>query len=63
MLFDASTTYASGEPHGDTGYSSYQDTSVLGKYHLKDLGAPNLLIGIVGLAFIAYLVHRHGGRK
>lgn len=63
MLFDSSTTYASGQPHGDTGYSAYQDVSWLGKYHLDKLGSPNLLIGITGLAVIAYLVHRHGGRR
>lgn len=63
MLFDASTTYASGEPHGDAGYSDYHRVSVLGKYHLDQLTAPNIWIGLGGLALIAFLVHKYGGRK
>lgn len=63
MLFNASTVYAPGEPHGDVpARSGYQDTTILGRFHLDQVGSINLWIGIGGLLLIAYLVHRHGGR-
>lgn len=63
MLFDASTTYAPGEPRGDAGYSQFQRVGKLGHYDLRQLSSPNVLVGLVGIAAVAYLVHRYGGRK
>lgn len=62
MLFNASTVYAPGEPHGVEGRSGYQDMSLLGRYHLDKLSPPSVLVGILGLLLVAYLVHR-AGRK
>ncbi|OLE23432.1 MAG: hypothetical protein AUG49_15975 [Catenulispora sp. 13_1_20CM_3_70_7] len=65
MLFEASTTYAPGEEHGDVGYSRSMDMSQLARYHLtRAAAAPRLWIGIAGLAAVAWLVHTHrGGRS
>lgn len=63
MLFDASTTYAPGEPRGDSGYGQYQRVGPLGHYDLSALKSPNLLIGVAGLAAIALLVHKYGGGR
>lgn len=61
MLFDASTTYAAGEPHGDVGYSAYMDVD---RYNLATaVRSPNVWIGLIGIAVVAYLVHKHGGKR
>lgn len=58
MLFDASTTYAPGQPHGDAGYSNYQNVNTLGRYHLDKLKPPNIVIGLAVLLALAYYLHR-----
>lgn len=63
MLFEASNVYAPGEPRGDAGKSGYQNMGLLGRYHLDQLKLTNIWIGLGGLAVLAYLVHKHGGRK
>jgi hypothetical protein len=64
MLFNASTVYAPGEPHGDvSARSGYQDVSWLGRYHLDQIDMPRVWVGLAGLALLAYLVHRHGGGR
>ena len=65
MLFEASTTYAPGEEHGDVGYSQSMNMSQLGRYHLAQLQGPRLWVGLAGLAALAWLVHTHqrGRRK
>lgn len=63
MLFDASTTYAPGEPRGAVGYGDYQHVGRLGHYDLASLKPPNVVIGILGLALLAFLVHKYGGRR
>jgi hypothetical protein len=65
MLFNASTVYAPGEPHGDvSGSSGYQNVNLLGRYHLDEILRPNVWVALIALALVAYIVHRHGrGRK
>lgn len=63
-LFAAADTYAPGEP-GTQGLapSQGQNLSVLGRYHLDQLRQPNVWLGLGGLALVAFLVHKYGGRK
>jgi len=63
VLFDASTTYAPGEPRGDAGTGQYQRVGKLGHYDLSAIKSPNVLIGLAGLTIIAFLVHKYGGKK
>jgi len=63
VLFDASATYAPGEPRGDVPYGTYQSTDVLGRYHLDQLKPYSLWIGVGGLLLLAYLVHKYGGKR
>lgn len=63
MLFDASVVYAAGEPRGDVGISNYQRMDRVARYHLDQLKVPNLWLALGGLALIAVLVHKYGGRK
>lgn len=63
MLFDASNVYAPGEPRGDIPRGQYQNMSVLGRYHLDQLKLPNVWLGLAVIALLAYLVHKHGGRR
>lgn len=58
MLFDASTTYAPGQPRGDAPYSNYQNVNILGRYDLTALKSPNILIGLGVLVAVAYFLHR-----
>lgn len=62
MLFDASTTYAPGEPHGNVGYSQYQNVNILGRFHLDQVLQPNVVLGLAGLAAVVVLLHKFGGR-
>jgi hypothetical protein len=63
MLFEASTTYAPGEPRGYGGYGDYQRTGPKGHYDLSILRSPNLVIGAAVLVGIAYWLHRRGGKR
>lgn len=63
MLFASSNVYAPGEPRGYDGSSDGQRVSILGKYHLDQLRQPNVVIGLLGLALVAVLVHRSGKRR
>jgi len=64
MLFEASTVYAPGEPHGDVGYSDYMNMTPLGRFDLpKAVQSPNLWVGLVGIVALVWLGHRYLGRK
>ena len=63
MLFNASSTYAPGEPRGDVGQGEYQRVGALGHYDLSALRAPNVLVGLAVIVLVAYLLHRQGRRK
>lgn len=63
MLFDASTVYAAGQPHGAVGYSDYQNVNRLGRYDLSRLTPTNVLLGLLGLLVAAWLAHRYLGFK
>lgn len=64
MLFESASVYAPGEPGTqDLPRAQGQNVSWLGKYHLDQLRPPNILIGLIGLIVLAYLVHKHGGRR
>jgi hypothetical protein len=58
VLFDASPTYAPGEPRGVDGTSSYQRIGKFGHDDLSMLKAPNVLIALAVLVAIAYYLHR-----
>lgn len=63
MLFEASNVYAPNQLRGDAGTSGYQDMSNLGRWdELANLRAPNVLIGLVVLAGLAYYLHRRARR-
>ena len=64
MLFEAAGTYAPGEP-GTQELPPPQGQNVweLGKYHLARIKPANVWVGLIGLLVLAYLVHRHGGRR
>lgn len=63
MLFDASNVYAPDQPRGYAGNSASQDMSQLGQWHLDQVKMPNVWLGLAGLAVVAYLVHRSGGKR
>ena len=59
MLFNASPTYAPGQPHGDvSGSSGGQNVDVFGRYNLAGLGGANLWVGVAGLLVLLWLIHR-----
>lgn len=64
MLFEASTTYAPGEPgSGVVPYSGYQDMSLLGRYHWSQLQPYSVWAGLLVLALLAVWLHRRSGRR
>lgn len=63
MLFNASPTYAPGEPQGGVPMGEYQSVDWLGRYHLDWVKPYSAWIGLGGLALVAYLLHRSGGRR
>lgn len=64
MLFEASTVYAPGEPHGDVPYSDYMNMTGLGRYDLaKAVDSPNVWIGIAGILVLVFVGHKLLGGK
>ena len=64
MLFEASTTYAAGEPHGDVGHSQYQNMSQLGRYDIAEaVKSPNVWVGLAGILALLWIGHKTLGGK
>ena len=59
MLFEASTVYAPGEPHGDVPYSNYRNMAGFGRYDLAQaVNTPNVWIGVAVLVAALWLGHK-----